>query len=90
MLVSTEEYLAGEPVTLEQCRIKYYDTELKDAEKIQDGNREYPYYMFPENMPELRFIREFLTFMDQHRPAAICKLGAYSLTADYAEECFRR
>ncbi len=90
LLVATEEYLSGEPIMLEERIPKKYDAGLKDAEELEDGNRRYPYYMFPDNMPELRFVREFLIFMNEHRPEEIRTVGKYSLTADYARECFRK
>ncbi len=86
LLVNTVEYLGGDYTALEEFEIIPYDDSLKNAEVAFYDNKPYPYYQFGAQMPDVDYYREFLTFVDSHRPGHIIKLNEYSLLADVCSE----
>ena len=86
LIVNTAEYLGGEFVATEERTSSEYDKSLENAEVVFYENKPYAYYQFPDCMPDLDYIKEFLEFVDLHRPAQLIKLNEYSLLADFCSE----
>ena len=86
LIVNTAEYLGGSEMPLEDHEESQYDSELEKTEVVFYENKPYSYYQFPNCMPDLDFIREFLEFADVHRPGHMVKLNEYSLLADFCSE----
>ncbi len=85
-LVNTAEHLGGSRRAIVSDRGQVYPEELASREEVSVNGRQCAYYQFPANMPDLRFVREFLEFAGNNRPEKIYCVDPYSLIG----ECCRR
>ncbi len=79
LFVNTAERFSGEYTATSHAPRWEYPKDLANEDKIFHNGKKYPYYQFPEGMPSLAFMKEFLIFTKRHRPEKVINLCRFSL-----------
>lgn len=70
------------PFPLDKARLANYIPEYCNLDNYEYQNRQYPFFQFDNNMPNIDAIRMFLSTVNKLKPGFIINVGGNSLLAD--------
>ena len=88
LIINTFEKIGGKKIPIHNTVDLRYNTKMEKANKIFFGNKSFPYYQFPEDMPDTGYYGAFLESTSHRKPGKIYTLTRYSLLADMYRNVF--
>ena len=83
LIINTSEKLGGIKVSVHKAVAAEYNHDLEKNDNVIFENHSFPYFQFPEGMPNIDYYRVFLGTVLRRKPEKLFIESQYSLLADY-------